>query len=55
MDINITGQRKSVLVDTGALDLFILEKVASKLGLSIRKLNKIKMVNFEEVPTTGVE
>lgn len=55
MDINIVSWRKSILVDTIALDLFILEKAADKLGLSVRKSNnKIKMVNFEEVPTIGV-
>ncbi|MBA0816782.1 hypothetical protein Gohar_001407 [Gossypium harknessii] len=51
VDINIAGQKRSVLVDTRASDLFILEKAAEKLGLSIKKSNrKIKMVNSEEAP-----
>ncbi|MBA0670074.1 hypothetical protein Goklo_028979 [Gossypium klotzschianum] len=55
VDINIAGQKRSALVDTGALDLFISKKVAKKLGLSIRKSNKkIKIVNFDEASTVGV-
>ncbi|KAH1082521.1 hypothetical protein J1N35_022282 [Gossypium stocksii] len=55
IDINIAGQERSALVDTGALDLFISEKAARKLGLSIRKSNKkIKTVNSKEVSTVGV-
>ncbi|MBA0573776.1 hypothetical protein Golob_001033 [Gossypium lobatum] len=53
--INIVGQKRSALVDTRALDLFISEKAAKKLSLSIRKSNKnIKTVNSEEAPTVGV-
>ncbi|KAK5843182.1 hypothetical protein PVK06_005626 [Gossypium arboreum] len=38
------GQNGSALVDMRASDLFILEKTAKKLGLSIKKSNrKIKM------------
>ncbi|MBA0633868.1 hypothetical protein Godav_025731 [Gossypium davidsonii] len=56
VDINIAGQKRSALVDTGALDLFISKKVAKKLGLSIRKSNKkIKIVNFDEASTVGVD
>ncbi|MBA0754973.1 hypothetical protein Gogos_020534 [Gossypium gossypioides] len=55
VDINIVGQKRSALIDTGASDLFISEKAAKKLGLSIKKLNKkIKTVNSEEAPTVGV-
>ncbi|MBA0756390.1 hypothetical protein Gogos_019904 [Gossypium gossypioides] len=55
VDINITGQKWSALIDTGASDLFISEKTAKKLGLLIKKLNKkIKTVNSEEAPTVGV-
>ncbi|MBA0668534.1 hypothetical protein Goklo_001433 [Gossypium klotzschianum] len=55
VDINIAGQKRSALVDTRASDLFIWEKAAKKLGLSIRKSNKkINTVNFEEAPTVGV-
>ncbi|KAH1046315.1 hypothetical protein J1N35_037099 [Gossypium stocksii] len=55
IDINIAGQERSALVDTGASNLFILEKAARKLSLSSRKLNKkIKMVSSEEVSTMGV-
>ncbi|MBA0672771.1 hypothetical protein Goklo_029169 [Gossypium klotzschianum] len=46
---------ESALIDTEASDLFMLEKVTRKLGLSIKKLNKkIKTVNSEEAPTLGV-
>ncbi|KAH1129908.1 hypothetical protein J1N35_001286 [Gossypium stocksii] len=55
MDINIVGQRKSALVDTRELDLFILEKVIGKLGFSVRKSNKkIKTMNSKEVLTMRV-
>ncbi|MBA0749362.1 hypothetical protein Gogos_003306, partial [Gossypium gossypioides] len=55
VDINIVGQKRRALIDTKALDLFISEKAAKKLGLSSRKTNKkIKTVNSEEVPTVGV-
>ncbi|KAG8503718.1 hypothetical protein CXB51_001706 [Gossypium anomalum] len=55
VDINIAGRNGSALIDTGASDLFISEKAAKKLGLSIKKLNrKIKTVNSEEGPTVGV-
>ncbi|MBA0729385.1 hypothetical protein Golax_025847 [Gossypium laxum] len=55
VDINIAGQKRSALIDTGASDLFISEKAARKLGLSIKKSNKkIKTVNSEEAPTLGV-
>ncbi|KAK5774709.1 hypothetical protein PVK06_042565 [Gossypium arboreum] len=55
VDINIAGQKRSVLIVTGASNLFISEKAAKKLGLSIRKSNKkIKTVNSEEAPTVGV-
>ncbi|KAH1091744.1 hypothetical protein J1N35_019001, partial [Gossypium stocksii] len=53
--INIAGQKRSTLVDTRASDLFISEKTAKKLGLSIKKSNrKMKMVNFEEALNVGV-
>ncbi|PPR92863.1 hypothetical protein GOBAR_AA27813 [Gossypium barbadense] len=56
VDINIASQKQSTLIDTGASDLFISEKAAKKLGLSIRKSNKkIKTVNSEEAPTRNVE
>ncbi|MBA0789164.1 hypothetical protein Gotri_026810, partial [Gossypium trilobum] len=52
VDINITSQKRSALIDTGASDLFISEKAAKKLSLSIKKSNKkIKTINFEEAPT----
>ncbi|MBA0776957.1 hypothetical protein Gotri_011889 [Gossypium trilobum] len=55
VDINIAGQKRSALVDTGASNLFISKRAAKKLGLSIRKSNKkIKTVNSEEAPTVGV-
>ncbi|MBA0727146.1 hypothetical protein Golax_000162 [Gossypium laxum] len=55
VNINIAGQKRSALVDTGAWDLFISEKAAKKLGLSIKKSNrKIKTVNSKEAPTVGV-
>ncbi|MFQ6628971.1 hypothetical protein Gotur_007158 [Gossypium turneri] len=55
VDINITGQKRGALIDTGASDLFISEKAAGKLGLPIRKSNKkIKTVNSEEASTMGV-
>ncbi|MBA0756542.1 hypothetical protein Gogos_020939 [Gossypium gossypioides] len=55
VDINIAGQKRSTLIDTGASDLFISEKAARKLGLPIRKSNKkIKTVNSEKAPTMGV-
>ncbi|MBA0755062.1 hypothetical protein Gogos_022245 [Gossypium gossypioides] len=55
VDINIVGQKRSALIDTGVSDLFILKKAANKLGLSIKKSNKkIKTVNFEDSPTVGV-
>ncbi|MBA0842299.1 hypothetical protein Goarm_002133, partial [Gossypium armourianum] len=55
VDINIASQKRGALVDTRASDLFISEKAAKKLGLSIKKSNKnIKTVNFEEASTVGV-
>ncbi|MBA0783215.1 hypothetical protein Gotri_000969, partial [Gossypium trilobum] len=55
VDINIVGQKRSAVIDTGASDLFISEKAAKKLGLSIKKSNKkIKIVNFEKAPTMRV-
>ncbi|PPR85349.1 hypothetical protein GOBAR_AA35344 [Gossypium barbadense] len=52
---NRKGQKRSALLDTGTSDLFISEKAAKKLGLSIRKSNKnIKTVNSKEAPTVGV-
>ncbi|MBA0783214.1 hypothetical protein Gotri_000969 [Gossypium trilobum] len=56
VDINIVGQKRSAVIDTGASDLFISEKAAKKLGLSIKKSNKkIKIVNFEKAPTMRVD
>ncbi|MBA0738431.1 hypothetical protein Gogos_011784 [Gossypium gossypioides] len=40
VDINIAGQKRSALIDTRALDLFISEKATRKLDLSIKKSNK---------------
>ncbi|MBA0756335.1 hypothetical protein Gogos_005458 [Gossypium gossypioides] len=55
VDINIAGQKRSVLVDTRASDLFISKKATRKLGLLIKKLNrKIKTVNSKEALTVGV-
>ncbi|PPS15060.1 hypothetical protein GOBAR_AA05539 [Gossypium barbadense] len=55
VDINIVGRNGSALIDTGVSDLFISEKAAKKLGLSIKKSNrKIKTINSEEGPTVGV-
>ncbi|MBA0735699.1 hypothetical protein Gogos_019521 [Gossypium gossypioides] len=55
VDINIAGQKRSALIDMRASDLFILEKAAKKLGLSIKKSNKkIKTVNSEETSTVGL-
>lgn len=55
VDINIAGQKRSALIDTGASDLFMSEKAAKKLGLSIRKSNKkIKVATSEKAPTVGV-
>ncbi len=55
VDINIAGQKRSALIDTGASDLFMSEKAAKKLGLAIRKSNKkIKVATSEKAPTVGV-
>ncbi|MBA0756274.1 hypothetical protein Gogos_021269 [Gossypium gossypioides] len=55
VDINITGQKRSALVNTRVSDLFISEKATRQLGLSIKKSNrKIKTVNSEDAPTVGV-
>ncbi|PPR82229.1 hypothetical protein GOBAR_AA38487 [Gossypium barbadense] len=55
VDINIAGQKRSALIDTGASDLFMSEKAAKKLGLSVRKSNKkIKVATSEKAPTVGV-
>ncbi|PPR91119.1 hypothetical protein GOBAR_AA29567 [Gossypium barbadense] len=55
VDVNIAGQKRSALIDTGASDLFMSEKAAKKLGLSIRKSNKkIKVATSEKAPTVGV-
>ncbi|MBA0729037.1 hypothetical protein Golax_025851, partial [Gossypium laxum] len=55
VDINIAGQKRSVLIDTGASNLFMSEKAAKKLGLSIRKSNKkIKVATSKKAPTVGV-
>ncbi|MBA0751871.1 hypothetical protein Gogos_000764, partial [Gossypium gossypioides] len=55
VDINIAGQKRSALIDTRSSDLFISEKAAKKLGLSIRKLNKkIKIGTSKKAPTVGV-
>ncbi|MBA0730165.1 hypothetical protein Golax_025595, partial [Gossypium laxum] len=55
VDINIAGKKQSALIDTGASNLFISEKAAKKLGLSIRKSNKkIKIATSEKSPTVGV-
>ncbi|MBA0819203.1 hypothetical protein Gohar_003788, partial [Gossypium harknessii] len=48
LDINIAGQKKSALVDTGASDLFISKKAAGKLGLLIKKLNRKIKTGKEE-------
>ncbi|MBA0731624.1 hypothetical protein Golax_025532 [Gossypium laxum] len=55
VNINIAGQKRNALVNTGASYLFIPKKAAGKLGLSIKKLNrKIKTVNSKEASTVGV-
>ena len=55
VDINIAGQKRSALIDTGASDLFMSEKAAKKLGLAIRKSNKkIKVATSKKAPTVGV-
>ncbi|PPS12026.1 hypothetical protein GOBAR_AA08605 [Gossypium barbadense] len=55
VDINIAGQKKSALFDTGASNLFVSEKTVGKLGISISKsTKKVKTVNSKEVPTMGV-
>ncbi|KAH1055723.1 hypothetical protein J1N35_033788 [Gossypium stocksii] len=55
IDINIVGQKRSALDDTGASDLFILEKAVKKLGLSIKKLNKkIKTIHIVTGPLTKI-
>lgn len=38
VDINIAGRNGSALIDTEGSDLFISEKAAKKLGLSVRNL-----------------
>ncbi|MBA0575774.1 hypothetical protein Golob_006927 [Gossypium lobatum] len=51
----VEPDEKSALVDKEASNLFISERITSKLGLSIRKSNKrIKMANFKEIFTMGV-
>ncbi|KAK5793911.1 hypothetical protein PVK06_035087 [Gossypium arboreum] len=40
VDINITGQKRSGLINTGASDLFISKKAAEKLSLLIKKSNR---------------
>ncbi|MBA0819769.1 hypothetical protein Gohar_021130, partial [Gossypium harknessii] len=55
VDINITGEKRSALIDTGASDLFISEKAMKKLRLSIKKSNKkIKTVNSDEASIVRV-
>ncbi|MBA0754745.1 hypothetical protein Gogos_005536 [Gossypium gossypioides] len=55
VDINIVGQKRSALIDMEASDLFISEKAAKKLVLSIRKSNKkIKITTSKKAPTVGV-
>lgn len=45
----------SALIDTRATDLFVSEKVMSKLGLKDRKsIKMINMVNVKEVSTIGI-
>lgn len=53
VDINIAN-RKSVLFDTVASNLFILDKTMSKFGLLVSKSTKTKTVNFKDIPTMGV-
>lgn len=55
VDINIASKKRSAIVDTGALDLFISEKATRKHNRSIKKSNKrMKTVNFEEATIVGV-
>ncbi|MBA0723113.1 hypothetical protein Golax_003722, partial [Gossypium laxum] len=55
VDINIAGQKRSALIDMGALDLFMSKKAVKKVGLSIRRSNKkIKVATSEKAPTVGV-
>ncbi|MBA0670146.1 hypothetical protein Goklo_029392 [Gossypium klotzschianum] len=55
VNINIINQKKSVLIDTEASDLFISKKARGKLGLPVSEsTKKIKIVNSKEVSTVAV-
>lgn len=55
IDINIADQKKSVLINTGASNLFISENVMCKLGVLVREsTKKIKIFNSKEVSTVDV-
>ncbi|KAK8586267.1 hypothetical protein V6N13_082080 [Hibiscus sabdariffa] len=55
VDINIAGQRRSTLVDTGASHLFMSRKAADKLGLTVEEsTGVINIVNSKGVPFVGV-
>ncbi|GMJ10676.1 hypothetical protein HRI_004736800 [Hibiscus trionum] len=56
VDITVTGQKLSALVDTGASELFISEQAAKKLGLCVEKASGfIKTVYSKEAPIAGIE
>ncbi|KAG8472442.1 hypothetical protein CXB51_035290 [Gossypium anomalum] len=53
VDIIVAGRGLNTLVDTGASDLFMSEKMAKELSLKIEKYSgQIKMVNSESIPIT---
>lgn len=55
VDINIAGQRRSTLVNTRALDMFMLKKSVGKLGLLVSKPTKnINTINSKEVSIVRV-
>ena len=54
-DVKIRETTMSVLVDTGASDLFISEEAAKKLNLRVEKgAGWLKTVNSQEVPIIGI-
>ena len=54
-DIIVAGTKITALMDTRASNLFVVERIAKRLGLKVSKGNGwIKTVNSKKVPTMGV-